>query len=182
MWFDSDTVAAMPSSRLIAPAAATAGLAVPLVVLDRRMQATGGPGIIPFELAGPKRSAEILERWGADGRRAARASLLLDFPYLVAYTWLNVVLTGRARDALPGEGATALRRAAPLALSLLVVAGACDAIENAALLRVIARGGDARQAEIAQAAARAKFAGLAVGWLYGVAAIRARRRAAARVG
>ena len=36
------------------------------------MRATGGPGIIPFELAGSATRAEdIMTRWGSDGQRAA---------------------------------------------------------------------------------------------------------------
>ncbi len=138
---------------------------VPLVLLDRRMQATGGPGIIPFELSGPEGSTEILRRWGADGQRAARASLWLDFPYLLAYTTLNVRLTWRARGSGP------LRRFGPGVAVLQIAAGACDAVENAALLGVVARGGDARLAAVARSAAQAKFAGLIVGWLYGAAAL-----------
>ena len=84
---------------LIGPAAASAALLASLAMLDRRMQATGGPGIIPFELAGPERSPEILRVWGREGRRAARASLLLDFPFLVAYTTLNVRLRASASEA-----------------------------------------------------------------------------------
>jgi hypothetical protein len=129
------------------------------------MRTTGGPGIIPFELAGPRRSAEILRRWGAEGQRAARASLLLDFPYLVAYTTLNVRLTRRAgeRGQLPGL--------APAVAAMQIAAGACDAVENAALLGVIARGGDARLATLARNSALAKFAGLVLGWVFGGAAL-----------
>ena len=129
------------------------------------MRAAGGPGIIPFELAGPRRSAEILRHWGAEGQRAARASLLLDFPYLVAYTTLNVRITRRARDSAP------FHRLRPAVAGIQVAAGACDAVENAALLGVIARGGDARLASLARAAARAKFAGLVLGWVFGGAAV-----------
>jgi hypothetical protein len=131
---------------------------VPLVLLDRRMQATGGPGIIPFELAGPERSVEILRRWGADGQRAARASLLLDFPYMVGYTTLHLRITRRLGATRPARRAVA---------AIQIAAGACDAVENAALLGVVARNGDARLASLARRAARAKFAGLIVGWVYG---------------
>lgn len=164
------------NTSLTAPAAATAALMVPLVILDRRMQATGGPGIIPFELAGPGRSEEILRRWGEEGRGAARASLLLDFPYLVAYTALNVRLTQRASDALATHRLGRLAALGRGVASVQVAAGACDAIENTALLGVVARGGDARLASLARTAARAKFAGLIAGWLYGAAALAARRR------
>jgi hypothetical protein len=140
------------------------------------MQATGGTGIIPFELAGPDRSTEILRSWGVEGRRAARASLLLDFPYLVAYTILNVRLTGRAREALEAQGAGTFSHLAPVAAAVQVAAGACDAVENAALLGVVARGGDRRLASVARTAARAKFAGLIAGWLFGAAAVIGRSR------
>jgi len=86
--------------RVLAPAVATAALFVPLAQLDRRMQATGGPGIIAFELAGRERSQPILDRWGDEGRRAAFASLVLDFPFLVAYTLLNSRLSARAACVL----------------------------------------------------------------------------------
>jgi hypothetical protein len=140
------------------------------------MQATGGTGIIAFELAGPDRSTEILRSWGAEGRRAARASLLLDFPYLVAYTVLNVRLTGRAGEALEAQGADSFRRLAPVVAAIQVAAGTCDAVENAALLGVVARGGDSRLACVARTAARAKFAGLIVGWLFEAAAVGGRAR------
>jgi hypothetical protein len=159
---------------LIGPVRATAALAVPLVALDRRMMATGGPGIIPFELAGPDRSAAILEKWGAEGRRAARASLLLDFPYLVSYTALNVALMQRSSDRLRANGAPVFAALGPVVAVVQVAAGACDAIENAALLGVVARRGDARLASVARTAALTKFAGLAAGWLYGAAALRRR--------
>jgi hypothetical protein len=137
-------------------AAATAVLFVPLAVLDRRMQRTGGPGIIPFELAGtPERARAMMDRWGEDGRAAARASLLLDFPFLVAYSALNV----------------AVARSRPAAAAA-VAAGACDAVENAALLGVLAGRGD-RLPAVARGFALAKFALLGVGW--GAAAVRVRR-------
>ena len=140
------------------------------------MQATGGPGIIPFELAGPDRSKEILSKWGAEGQRAARASLLLDFPYLIAYTALGVQLIGRAREAFGERDASTLEAVGPLVAAVQVAAGACDAVENAALLGVVARGGDARLASVARSAARMKFAGLLVGVLYGGTALLGRTR------
>jgi hypothetical protein len=156
---------------LTGPAAATLVLLVPLAALDRRMQAAGGTGIIPFELAGPERSGQILRAWGADGRRAARASLLLDFPYLVSYTTLNVRLTGRAGDTYCSKGDNVLQSMTSLVKGVQVAAGLCDAAENAALLGVVARGGDARLASMARTAARVKFAGLITGWIYGGAAL-----------
>lgn len=165
------TVTAVNRRSLTAPAAVTAGLLIPLAALDRRMRATGGTGIIAFELAGPGRSTEILRAWGTEGQRAARASLLLDFPFLVAYTVLNLRLTGRTSDAMPACGAGRLKAVAPVIMAVQVAAGACDAVENAALLGVVARGGDVRLSALARNAARAKFACLTAGWLYGAAAV-----------
>src|SRR5690242_14102660 len=87
-----------------APAAATVGLLVPLAAIDRRLQATGGPGIIPFELAGSAGSDAILTRWGEAGRPWAVGSLVLDFPFLAAYTTLNLVLVERLRQHAVARG------------------------------------------------------------------------------
>jgi hypothetical protein len=164
-----------PSLRIAA--VASVSLLVPLSLLERRMRASGGPGIIPFELAGPDRSGEILRAWGPEGRRAARYSLLLDFPYLVAYTTLGVGLTSRAGAALARRGYPALAAMAPLVASAQIAAGACDAVENTALLVVVSRGGDRRFASLARDAARTKFVALLGGLLYGAATLLAPARA-----
>jgi hypothetical protein len=42
------------------------GTLIPLLALQREMTRTGGPGIIPFELAGTEERAErIMQRWGS---------------------------------------------------------------------------------------------------------------------
>jgi hypothetical protein len=152
------------------------GLLVPLLALERRMKRTGGPGIIPFELAGtPARAGRIMDAWGTDGRRAARLSLVLDFPFLVAYSGLHANVCGRASEVLRERG---WRRAADLggvARTAQIVAGACDAVENAALLGVLARRATALP-RIAQAFAAAKFALLAVGAAYAAAGLAAKGR------
>ncbi len=140
---------------------------VPLALLDRRMQRTGGPGIIPFELAGPERTGVILRRWGEEGRRSAVISLALDFPFLASYTVLNVRLTRRAHAARRSQG----RLVAQLVEAAQVMAAVCDAVENSALLVTIARGGDEWMARVAQRAAQTKFAALGIGWLYGASAL-----------
>jgi hypothetical protein len=161
---------------LTPPAAATAALFVPLAILDLRMMRTGGPGIIPFELAGPERSKRILHAWGRDGRRAARASLLLDFPFLAAYTLLNVRLMRRAQTALADRGRRRLSSIGGAVAVVQVAAGACDAIENTALLAVVERRDGTAPAALARQAALLKFAGLMTGWLYGALATALGRR------
>lgn len=149
-----------------APAAATVGLLVPLAAIDRRLQATGGPGIIPFELAGSGGSDAILKRWGEAGRLWAAASLVLDFPFLAAYTTLNLVLVDRLRQHAVARGDRFLALLAWPVAALQIVAGTSDAIENASLLVVVARRGDPDRAALARRAAVTKFATLGVGWAY----------------
>lgn len=141
-------------------------LAGPMLVLERRMKRTGGPGIIPFELAGTsERARRIMERWGEDGRAAARTSLLLDYPYLVTYTGLGIVSCAAASDVLRRRGARRLADAGRVIVPAQIAAGAFDAAENAALLGVLG-GRDERLPAVARACASAKFAILAVGWGY----------------
>jgi hypothetical protein len=149
-------------------------LLIPLLALERRMRRAGGPGIIPFELAGsPERSRRIMERWGADGQAAARLSLMLDYPYLVSYSGLQVAASRAASEALRRRGATALADAGRMIGLSQVAAGTFDAAENTALLGVLA-GRDGRLPAIARACARAKFALLGVGWGYGALGLASR--------
>jgi len=138
-----------------------------MLALERRMNRAGGLGIIPFELAGtPERAQEMMDRWGAEGRSAARTSLLLDYPFLVTYTGLQVAGTALASDALRRSGADGLADAGRLIGPAQIAAGAFDATENTALLGILA-GRRGRWPAVARAAATAKFALLTVGWIYG---------------
>ena len=63
-----------------------------------------GVGIIEFEFTGTAdKAAEHYEDLGSDGRSAARTSLLIDYPYLVAYglflAGACVAVADRARRA-----------------------------------------------------------------------------------
>jgi hypothetical protein len=98
----------------------------------------GDVGIIEFELARTsEKASEYYGELGESGRDAARESLYLDYPYLILYglfyaaACLVVAARGleRGRARLAGWGR-------PLAVVALVGA-ACDAVENAALLRVL---------------------------------------------
>jgi hypothetical protein len=142
-------------------------LLVPLVALERRMKRSGGPGIIPFELAGsPERARSIMASWGTDGRSAARRSLMLDYPFLVSYTGFNLAVCGAVSEALRRRDASRLADAGRVVRMAQLGAGACDAAENTALLGVLA-GREERLPAVARAFATAKFAMLGIGWLYG---------------
>ena len=143
-----------------------------------------GTGVIPFELARSSgRAHEIVTEWGSAGRSAARASLIIDYAYLVCYGLFlfGACIAVRERWLRLGNP-----RIADLGLALAwagLVAAGFDALENVALLLVA--GGHTGQPwpELAADFASVKF-GLStaatayalVGWL--VTAARSRRRPA----
>ena len=149
-------------------ALANAAVFAPLAACERRMKATGGPGIIPFELAGtPERSQRMLDTWGEEGRAAARTSLLLDFPYLVTYSGLGVIGCLAAADAFDDAGLAPLAAAGGAMAAAQVAAGVLDAAENTTLLLILREGTSGRRPALARAFARAKFALLYGVWAYG---------------
>jgi hypothetical protein len=151
---------------------ATAIIAVVFAVHDRPM---GANGIVAFELAfTPDQARLLFAVWGADGIRAAREALWIDFLFMPAYAlWL-------------GGMALALRRAAPTpwaarlgrwAAALPFAAWGLDFIENVALLGVLRDTNHpaASLLTVAGWAAAVKFALLAASAAYIVAAWVARR-------
>ncbi len=138
--------------KILAATGAFAVYTAIMAALERRMRATGGPGIIGFELAGSGfRAEQIMTQWGPDGRRAARVSMWLDFGYMTTYGILLALLIERGRH----------RRGHPRALtSAAVVAVAADAVEGVSLIRVLDREGVDVHARRARAAALVKFAAL----------------------
>lgn len=97
-----------------------------------------GVGIIEFEFTGTAdTAAEHYEDLGSDGRSAARTSLLIDYPYLIAYglflAGACVAVADRARRA----GRVRLAALGPPLAWGALGAAACDAVENAALLLIL---------------------------------------------
>ncbi|PRI16634.1 hypothetical protein [Mycobacterium shigaense] len=140
----------MQSNALATAAVSYVGYTAVMLVLERRMRRTGGPGIIPFELAGSaSRAQAMMNRWGEDGRRAARLSLWLDFGYMATYGALVALLIDRARR----------RRGHPAILpAAAIVAVAADAAEGVSLLKVLDGAEIAVHARRARSAALIKFA------------------------
>lgn len=138
-----------------------------LVALDGRMQDAGGHGIVPFELAGSSdRAAEILADWGSDGRDAARASLWLDYPYLVAYGAFLFLAIRALRDAALARGWERFARPGGWIAALALGSAAADAVEDAFLLLVLGGHGGSAAPVLATAFASVKFACLAVALVY----------------
>jgi hypothetical protein len=158
---------------------ASAVLFLVLAVVDARIQDSGGPGIVPFELAwSTDRATEILGQWGQSGRDAARLSLWIDYLYLIAYAAFLSLAVLAVRDAAQRRGWARYARPGTAIAVLPVVAAVCDAIEDAALLLVVGGHADSPAPALATAFALVKFAALAVALVYllgGLIAMAAKR-------
>jgi hypothetical protein len=148
---------------LIASAVASIAIGAVLIVLDARMMDSGGPGIIGFEFAGSEeRAAEILADWGDDGTDAAKASLWLDFAYILAYGTFLVLAAWATRDLAESRGWRRLAAFGTAVVPFAAAAAAFDAIEDVGLLLAVDRQGGDLAPRLAQICASIKFALLAV--------------------
>jgi len=120
---------------LIAAGIATVVLLLAMSPADQRMQDSGGPGIVPFELAGGQdRADEILAEWGEDGQDAARESLWIDFGFSLAYgTFLTLALAA-VRDLARKRGWQRLAAIGGVVVPFGALAAAFDVLENICLL------------------------------------------------
>lgn len=161
-------VSRQSDNRLATAGACFLGYTLVMLMLERRMRRSGGPGIIAFELAGSESRAEdIMTRWGSEGQRAARLSLWLDFGYMASYGMLTALLVDRARR----------RHGHPAfvpAVVILAVTG--DAAEGVSLLRVLRRNRVGVHARRARIAALIKFVVLAGALGYAVTGVPVGRR------
>ncbi|HYI79521.1 MAG TPA: hypothetical protein VEW67_01510 [Thermoleophilaceae bacterium] len=160
---------------------ATAVLLLVLALLDLRMQDTGGPGIVAFELAGSTdRATQIMAEWGQAGQDAARLSLWVDFLYLIAYgAFLSLAILA-VRDAARLRGWDSYARFGAAIAVLPIVAALCDAVEDVGLLLVLDGHGASRAPQAATAFALLKFAALTVALAYLLAGLVALARARLR--
>jgi hypothetical protein len=118
-----------------------------------------GVGIIDLEIARTSQKAsEYYGELGDAGRDAARESLYLDYPYLIAYALFYaaacVVVAARAAE----RGMARLARVGEALAWGAFVSAACDAVENIGLLRVLAGHTDQPWPGIAFTFAVVKFA------------------------
>jgi hypothetical protein len=153
-------------ARLVSLGAAYLGLSAWMFSQEAEMRRGGGPGIVGLELAGSTgRVEEILAAWGHDGRAAARRSLLIDYGVLATYAPLMVGLCQRTADRMGRRRRARLAALGPTVAAAQIVAGACDVVENTALLRVLAGRREPLPA-VATTAASLKFALLAAGGVF----------------
>ena len=140
-----------------------------------------GTGVIELELMRTTEKAqEVLSDYGADGRSAARTSLWLDYPYLVSYAlFLALACVGISERARR----LGRHRWAAVGIALAwagLLAGLFDAVENAALLHVLAGHPEQPYPALAYLCAVSKFVLFAAALLYSVAGLLALRRSGAR--
>lgn len=136
---------------------------------EPQMRARGGPGIVGLEMAGSAaRVEQIIETWGDEGVAAARRSLIIDYGVLASYSPLMAASCAAAGRRLRARGRRGLGRLAPALAYGQFAAGACDAVENTALLAALA-GRRGKLPSVARRSAQAKFLLLALGLLYSVA-------------
>jgi hypothetical protein len=139
-----DTAPVTRRRGLIASGIAAVALLLAMSPADNRMQDTGGPGIVPFELTGGQhRADEILAEWGEEGKDAARQSLWIDFGFLLAYgTFLTLALAA-VRDLARRRGWRRLSAIGGVVVSFGAIGAAFDALENVCLLLTLGDAGDA---------------------------------------
>jgi hypothetical protein len=164
---------------LILLAIAAVAIGIVLAVLDGRMRDAGGPGIVGFEFAGSEeRAAEILADWGEEGEEAARASLWVDYPYILAYAGFLTLAAIATRDLAASRGWRRMAAAGVAAIPMAAAAGAFDAIEDVGLLLALdGQGGDVAPL-MATVCASLKFVLLAlvIAYLLAGLLLRARER------
>ena len=131
------------------------------------IEGMGDVGIIEFELARTaEQASEFYGELGEAGRDAAKESLYIDYLYLVLYALTyaaGCVIVARRAAQRGMTGLAAWGR--PLAMGAFIAA-ACDAVENAALLRVLDGHTDQPWPGIAFSFASVKFLLLTVAGLY----------------
>lgn len=120
---------------MVAAGIATLVLLLAMSPAEDRMQDAGGPGVVPFELAGSQdRADEILSEWGEDGQDAARESLWIDFGFLISYgTFLTLALAA-VRDLARKRSWRRLAAIGGVVVSFGALGAAFDALENICLL------------------------------------------------
>jgi hypothetical protein len=162
-------------------------LDIALLVIDQRLKATGGPGILQFEFVGSRsNAAQILGEWGDHGRDLATLSLWLDFAFMASYGAFFALSGFATRDFARARGLRNLSGAGAVAPYLAIAAALFDMAENIALLLVLGGHGGSAAPALATASASVKFLLIALAIAYviwGLAArILLRRAAPARLG
>ena len=120
-----------PPKPVLLAVTVAAAIAVPLIA---GQMSVSGPDIIAFEFVWtPERARALLDAWGPVKASNAWDSVVIDFPYIVAYATL---LTGLVLLVARGSSGRLQRLGLGLALTPWL-AGLFDVVENLCLLRIL---------------------------------------------
>ncbi|NOZ57044.1 MAG: hypothetical protein GXO73_09695 [Calditrichaeota bacterium] len=147
---------------------ATVVLWLALNSFDQPLRTEAAPnGIVSFELAGsPAASAAILASWSNDRARAAAGlSLGIDYLFLVSYSVLLALTVSFVAERIRPVVACVALVGLPV-VWLQFVAGALDAVENVALIRLLLGSSSSALPGVARTAALIKFGLVGAGFAY----------------
>lgn len=131
---------------------------VPVFVFEKRLEHTGGPGILAFEFAATKaRASQILAEWGPKGSHIARLSLIVDYAYMISYGGFFTLAGLATRDLARTRGWRRLARTGMVVPLFATAAALFDATENVFLLLVLEGHGGAHAPLIATICSSIKF-------------------------
>lgn len=169
---------------LIALGFATVALTViPVLVIERPLEHTGGPNILAFEFAATKAHASrILAEWGPKGRRLARLSLLVDYAYMLSYGAFFTLAGLATRDLARERGWRRLATVGMVVPFFAAAAAMFDAVENVLLLLVLEGHGGPHAPLVATVCSSIKFTLIAIAIGYVICGLVWRAATAARVG
>jgi len=152
---------------LAALALATAVVSITLALIGEALVTDAAPlGIVSFEFAGSGLVVErILSSWSPHARQQAMLSLGVDSLYLVLYP--AFISLACVRVGLRLQSSTSVLHRMGFCLAWLVLLAApLDAVENYALIRLVAEGPADFWAQLARVCAVPKFALVALGLVY----------------
>jgi hypothetical protein len=131
---------------------------VPVFLFEKRLEHTGGPGILAFEFAATKaRASQILAEWGPRGRHTARLSLIVDYAYMISYGGFFTLAGLATRDLARARDWRRLAAAGTIVPFFATAAALFDATENVFLLLVLEGHGGEQAPLIATICSSIKF-------------------------
>lgn len=169
---ESRAVGAMAGHRkrlLVVAGAATVLFDVALLLIDRGLEATGGPSILGLEFAGNvQRVVEISGEWGSHGLFLARLSLWIDFGFMTSYGAFLTLAALTIRDFARDRNLAKLAAAGAVAPFVAAAAPLFDAAENMTWLLLLGGHGGDLAASFGTACARLKFLLVGLAILYAI--------------
>jgi hypothetical protein len=123
--------------RLLVLAAITLASGAAMLPAMRTMS-DHGYSLFAFEKAGSvERSAEIVDRWGEDGKRAAWWQLAFDMPFLIGYGLFAAGACAAVARRADRVGRTRLRRMATVVVWFGPLAAFADFLQNVSLALIL---------------------------------------------